>query len=373
MGSGRDRAVRPAQKAVTPNYYAPPPGSPTGVADYAEPLRKALAQLGPLPAPLYHIGNNPLHADIYDEALKHPGIAVLHDAVLHHFLLGSLSREQYIEEFAYNYGEWRRHFAEALWNERGASGSDIRYFDFPMLRRIVEASKAVIVHNSGAAAIAHAHGAADVHVVPHFVEYESIPDEAAPLFREHLGIPQNAVLFGILGYLRESKRLVPSIDAFLKLHALRPNTALLLEGSPVSPDLQRLLCELGKHPAIYRTGYLDSRTFLAAAGAVDCCINLRYPAAGETSGIAMRLMGQGKVVILSDGEQNADIPATACLRVRPGVAEPAELFDHMCMVFEFPQIAMTIGSEARRHIRKHHSLEAAADRYWEILCATASR
>lgn len=358
---------------MTPNYYAPRPGSPTGVADYAEALRKPLAQRGPLPLPLYHAGNNPLHADIYWQALKNPGVVVLHDAVLHHFLLGALSREQYIDEFTYNYGVWRRHFAEALWEERGASGSDIRYFDFPMLRRIVESSKAVIVHNPGAAAMAQAHGAADIHVVPHFVECETIPDGAAADFRAKRGISPHVTLFGILGYLRESKRLVPSIDAFLKLHALKPNTALLLEGTPVSSDVQRLLGEVGDHPAIYRVGFLEHGTFLAAADALDCCINLRYPGAGETSGIAMRMMGLGKAVILSDGEQNADIPATACLRVTPGVAEPAELFDDMCMVSGFPEIARAIGNEARRHVQEHHSLETAVDRYWEILCAAASR
>ena len=358
---------------MTPNYYAPPPGSSTGVADYAESLRKALVQRGPLPQPLYHIGNNPLHGEIYRRALKEPGVVVLHDAVLHHFLLGALPRERYIEEFTHNYGVWRRHFAEALWDERGASGSDIRYFDFPMLRRIVESAKAVIVHNPGAAAMARAHGAANVHVVPHFVECETIPSGAAAEFRAGRGIPSAVKLFGVLGYLRESKRVAPSIEAFLRLHTSKPNTGLLLEGTPVSPDLERLLGELGDHPAIYRTGFLEHHTFLAAADALDCCINLRYPAAGETSGIAMRMMGLGKAVILSDGEQNSDIPATACLRVTPGVAEPAELFDHMCMVTEFPEIARAIGNEARRHIRRHHSLEKAADRYWQILCAAQSR
>jgi glycosyltransferase involved in cell wall biosynthesis len=310
---------------------------------------------------------------MYERAITNPGVIVLHDALLHHFLLGALSREQYIEEFTYNYGPWRKHFAEALWDERAASGSDIRYFDFPMLRRVIEASKAVIVHNAAAAEVARAHGPADVHVVPHFVEQESIPEGSAALFREQIGIPQQATLFGILGFLRESKRLLPTIDAFLKLHSLVPNTALLIEGTPVSSDLNRLLAELDSHPAIYRTGYLSPERFLAAADALDCCINLRYPAAGETSGIAMRLMGLGKVVILTDGEQISDIPATACLRVTPGVAEPAELFDHMVMVSEFPAIARAIGDEARRHIRRDHSLEAAADRYWQILCAAASR
>ena len=103
-------------------WHAPPPGSRSGVADYAETLRQALVRCGTWNVPVYHLGNNPLHADIYRQALASPGVVVLHDAVLHHFLLGTLGRERYIEEFVYNYGEWRRQLAEDLW--AGAPASD---------------------------------------------------------------------------------------------------------------------------------------------------------------------------------------------------------------------------------------------------------
>ena len=35
---------------------------------------------------LYHLGNNPDHTYIYDAAVKHPGIVVLHEFNLHHLL-----------------------------------------------------------------------------------------------------------------------------------------------------------------------------------------------------------------------------------------------------------------------------------------------
>ena len=46
---------------------------------------------------LYHLGNNQLHRKIYRRALAKPGVVVLHDAVLHHFFLGSLDRAEYVE------------------------------------------------------------------------------------------------------------------------------------------------------------------------------------------------------------------------------------------------------------------------------------
>lgn len=358
-------------------YHAPPPQSRTGVADYAETLRNALGidTRGDDSAEvhLYHLGNNPLHADIYRQALQRPGLVVLHDAVLHHFLLGSLSREEYVDEFVYNYGEWRRYLAGELWEERGGSAIDPRYFHYPLLRRVAETARAIVVHNPAAARMAKEHGALNVHVIPHFATPRVPPDEAAVLrFRECFGIPGNAALFGVFGFLRETKRVLPILRAFRRLHTVRPDAALLLAGDPVSPDLQRLLATETVHPAIHRTGFLSERNFHLATAAIDCCVNLRYPGAGETSGVAIRMAAAGTPLIVTDSEEYANFPEAACLRVRPGVAEAEELFEYMGLVSAFPQVARATGKEARDHVLQHHSLENVARQYRELLCALAS-
>jgi glycosyltransferase involved in cell wall biosynthesis len=246
-----------------------------------------------------------------------------------------------------------------------------------MLRRVVERSPVVIVHNPGAAAMACGQGAKHVVVIPHFCEAGEPSDtpslvvDAARL-REKIGVGQGTRLFGIFGYLREPKRVLPCIKAFRRLHAIRPETALLVAGEVVSRDLERVLRNEVPHPAIRRLGRLNERDFRITAAAVDCCLNLRYPGAGETSGIAVKLMGLGKPVIVTDNAENADFPPAAVLRVSPGVAEAEELFEHMLLVTEFPVVAREIGSEARLHIRRHHALDQVARQYWETLCAATS-
>src|SRR5262249_27419518 len=142
------------------------PGSRSGVADYAETLRAALGRLGHVESGaaaadihLYHLGNNRVHEETYARALSTPGVAVLHDAVLHHFFLGRLAREEYLSEWVHNYGEWRRNLGEELWEERRRASVDPRYFQYPMLRRVIERSRRIVVHNPGAAAIVRAQGA----------------------------------------------------------------------------------------------------------------------------------------------------------------------------------------------------------------------
>jgi len=362
---------------VTVGFYAPLPPAPTGVADYATALLGALRRLGPVEvapercdAALYHLGNNALHAGIYRRALEQPGVVVLHDAVLHHFLLGQLDQKQYVDEFVYNYGAWHRSLAEDLWKNRAAAGSDYRYFDFPMLKRVAEQARAVVVHNPAAARLVKQHAKqTPVIEIPHlFQAPESLAADEVARYRLRLGLPPDAFVFGVFGYLRESKRLAAVLQAFAELQAQNPRTALVVAGAFVSSDLERAVEPLLATPAVVRLPHLPERDFWRAASAVDACINLRDPAAGETSGIAIRLMGLDKPVLLTDSEENSCFPEDACIRIASGVAERESLSRHMILLPSIPMLAPEVGARAAAHIRTHHSLEQVAQRYWDTLC-----
>jgi glycosyltransferase involved in cell wall biosynthesis len=353
-------------------FFSPLPPAQSGVADYAAALLPALRRFGSVQvAPshydvgLYQLGNNQLHRDIYRQALAMPGVAVLHDAVLHHFFLGSLSEAEYLDEFAYNYGEWARAEAKTLWNLRSCSSQDPRYFSRPLLRRIAGTSRAVIVHNPKAAALVREHApGATVIQIPLFSERPVRVDTACVLqFR-----CSTRYLFGMFGYLRESKRLIPTLKAFARLHRVRPETSLLIAGEIHSSDLARAAEPYLAREGVRRLGHMTPGEFVLATEAVDCCINLRSPSAGETSAIAVRLMGLGKPVILTEGMENDAYPAETFLAIKEGTSEEEHLFQTMALLAEFPDVGRGIGQQAARHLLRYHSLEAAAEQYWSVLC-----
>jgi hypothetical protein len=161
------------------------PPARSGVADYAAALQAELRRHGRVKmAPehcdvaLYHLGNNPLHAEIYRRALERPGVVTLHDAVVHHFLLGQLDEASYIEEFVYNYGEWNRGLAGELWRGRATSATDSRYFRYALLRRVAERARAVVVHNPAAARAVKEHAPeARVVEIPHLFQAPALAGE----------------------------------------------------------------------------------------------------------------------------------------------------------------------------------------------------
>jgi glycosyltransferase involved in cell wall biosynthesis len=359
---------------MTVGYFAPLPPAKTGVADYAEALLHALRKHGEVnvnarnaDVALYHIGNNQLHSAIYDRALAHPGIAVLHDAVLQHFLLGRLTEEQYVDEFIFNYGEWTRSLAEDLWKHRARSAADPRYFAWPMLKRLAAAARAIVVHNPAAAAIVRQH-APDARVIeiPHLFVAPETPSEPDTLrFRDQLGLGPRTLFIGLFGHQRESKRLPVVLRALERVWRSRADARLLIAGSFASSDLERSLAGQLSDPRILRLGYLPERDFWRYAAAVDLCINLRYPTAAETSGIAIRLMGIGKPVIFSNGAEIARIPENACLRVETSPAEEELLAHYIAWLAHCPEAAEEIGRRAAAHIAAHHALETVAEQYWE--------
>ncbi len=357
--------------------HSPLPPAPTGVADYAVSLADALrrhAEIafepdGDADVDLYHLGNNQLHREIYRRALARPGVVVLHDAVMQHFYLGALDEPAYIAEFIHNYGEWHRDLARDLWLERRRSAQDPRYFEYPMLRRIGEAARAVIVHNPAAAARVRRHApSARIVEIPHLFAHPARPREYEVLrLRQRLGLAPGSFLFGVFGHLRESKRLAAILKVFSRVRAERPKSALLVAGEFASSDLARSVALLAAQPGVIRTGYLVERDFWLHASAVDACINLRYPSAGETSGIAIRLMGIAKTLLVTDGPEVERFPEAACLRVDGGRAEEEMLEAYMLWLLETPGAAARIGRLAAEHIAAHHSVELVARRYLEVL------
>ena len=238
---------------------------------------------------------------------------------------------------------------------------------------IADRARAIVVHNPGAAALVRNHRPeANIHIIPHLFDPPPDIDPVSVLeFRRAAGIPFDAYLLGVFGFLRESKRVIHVLDVFTQLRATNPKIALLVAGEFVSSDLERACLPLLSNPGVYRVPYMSEQEFWTAAMALDACINLRVPAAGETSGIAIRMMGIGKTVLVTDAPENGDFPKGSFLPVPQGVAERAALFDYICILATDRVLSGEIGRLASTHIRHEHSVAEVSERYWNLLCKNA--
>ena len=111
----------------------------------------------------------------------------------------------------------------------------------------------------------------------------------------------------------------------LRLFSRLTNYRLLLAGEMVSSDLRRAAEPYLSLPNVRHIGYMSPETYWTAALAIDACINLRYPAAGETSGVSVGMMGAGTPVIMTDSLENSRYPEDTCIKISAGLKEEAEL------------------------------------------------
>ena len=348
------------------NWLAP--NGQSGVAHYAEILHKAIP-----PAPgvtVFHLGNNQLHQPIYQRLIEQQDpkrAVILHDAVLHHFMLGALSRDAYVEEFVHNYGEWNRELAQDLWSGRSHSGSAPEYFAYPMLRRAMEAAHLVIVHNPAAARLAREHGAGRVELVPHFIErHPAPPAQDVFAWRAGQGIGEGTCLFGVFGHLRESKRIPAIVRAVAQQvpgTGTHGTVALLVQGEWGSEALRLSLDPTG----VIRVSAVSEDMFRLLIAAVDVGVNLRYPSAGESSGVLSRLMAAAKPAIVTRGEELSHLPPGIVWPVSPGPGEVESLTCAMAYLAQHRTGRLEMGRAALAYAQGECAVEVLGRRIGQLL------
>jgi glycosyltransferase involved in cell wall biosynthesis len=327
--------------------YSPLPPTRTGVAHYASMLLPALREKidvitvsegeETVDTRLYFLGNNPHHAWIYEEAMKTPGVIVLHDLVLHHLIVEmTLARgdvDGYVVAMTANHGQ-----AGAAWARGRAAGlhSEMGNFLMPASVDISNRSRAVIVHSHYAADRLRSFGVTTpIHVVPHPFEPQPSARGRRDEVRAQHGFADADRVIGLFGFLTSAKRADVVLAAFAQARAQESRLRLLVVGEPApNVDVDAL-----RGDGITFTGYVPDDEFAAYFAAVDRLVNLRYPSAGETSGTLIRAFEAGKPVAVSDYAQFAELPDDCVAKIPFGESEIALLADFFVREMDDPSQA----------------------------------
>ena len=343
------------------SMLTPLPPVMSGVAHYASMLIPALAKRVDLYVNdfsiadrIYQLGNNPHHEWVYEEAMRVPGIIVLHEIVMHHLIVEmTLARgdvEGYVAAMRENHGE-----AGAAWARGRAAGlhSEMGNFLLPASIEVARRSRGVIVHNEYAAERLRSFGVTTpITVVVH--PFEPHP-EARPR-REELGFAPDERVIGFLGFVTAAKRPEVVIEAFRRARRIHRKLRLLVVGDP-APNIDMSLFE---GDDIRFLGYAPDEEFPSYLASVDGLVNLRYPSAGEASGILMRAFDAGKPVAVSDYGPFAEFPGDCVVKI-PFDREVESLVEFMAG--DLPDVAPA----QRRWLEENATVDIAAEGYMKAL------
>jgi glycosyltransferase involved in cell wall biosynthesis/SAM-dependent methyltransferase len=313
-------------------------------------------------AALYQIGNNPYHSYIYDAAIQHPGIAVLHEFNLHHLLADVTIRrgdwDAYMSEVERSGGKTALKFAQRV--RALEVGPD--YDGVPMNRTLIERSGALIVHSRFMVEeVFKTESAIPTKQIPHGAWIPEIDRNAA---RNRLGVDETTPLIGIFGFLKPYKRVAQALRAMQRLVRLDPRAKMILVGEE-HPDLplKRLLSQLQLEDHVRLLGYVPVEELAELMGAVDICLNLRYPTAGETSGTLLRALGLGRAVVVSDVGSFSELPDDICLKAPVDESEVEVLTEYLSLLCARPEFARAMGARARYYVAENCAWDRVARQY----------
>ena len=368
-------------------FFSPLPPARSGIADYSEALIESLKPLVELevfsgpeqpfdPArfdiALYQVGNNGYHGFVYETALRHPGVVVMHESNLHHLIADLTIRrddwDAYVSECEYNGGAAAREFAERV--RRLEVGPD--YEGLPMTRKLLESARGVVVHSRFMLDEMRAAGfGGPAAVIPHGAW---IPEADRNGYREKLGLDEATPVVGIFGFLKPYKRIAESLRAFRRLVRLAPNARMILVGEP-HPEfpLENMIRSMGLSAHVRILGFAPIEDFVGYLGACDIVLNLRYPTVGESSGTLLRSLGLGKAVLVSEIGSFQEFPDDVCLKVPVGAGEEDLIFEYLNLLIGRPEVARALGRKAKQYVAEECNWAAVARQYATFLDGVLGR
>jgi glycosyltransferase involved in cell wall biosynthesis len=349
-------------------YYSPLPPSRSGVADYSALLLPALAERVEVVVArpsrlrrepkadvcLYHVGNDAeAHGWIVEALRRRPGVVVLHDFVLHHLVVGlTFGRGDmagYLSAMEREEGLVGRLLGHAVLDNKIPPLWETRPEDFPLAGEVLQSAVGLIVHSRYVEERARTIGfGGPIRRIAH----PAWPDPGvAPAAVE--GSP----VYGCFGNLPDGKRVPQLLRAFERLRARHPDARLLLVGS-ASARLRSLDLPDG----VVREDYVDEQRLWSLMSACDAVVSLRWPTMGETSGTAIRALGLGKPLVVSDVGWFSELPDDAALKVPVDEREEETLLAALEALTD-PSTRAAMARAALQLVEHEHRLDRVAEAY----------
>lgn len=366
-------------------FFSPMPPARSGIADYSATLVEHLRRYvdvevfdsprafdaAAFDIALYQLGNNDWHGFVYEQALRTPGVAVMHEPNLHH-LIASLTIKRddwdgYLAEAERDGGAEARAHAERV--RRLEVGPD--YEGVTMTRRVLEHSRACIAHSDFVLDKLRGAGfAGPAARIPHGAW---VVDADRNGYRDRLGIDETSPLIGTFGFLKPYKRIAESLRAFSRVVRNEPRARMILVGEE-HPDfnVRELVRALGLSAHVRIEGFAAPEDFTGFISACDIVLNLRYPTLGESSGSLLRALGLGRATLVSDVGAFREFPDGVVAKVPVGAGEEDAIFEYLALLTSRQDIRDGMGARAREWVTRECGWDQVARRYAAFLEAVAA-
>lgn len=324
---------------------------------------------------IYQMGNSEYHSYMIEYIKHYPGILVLHDFNLHGLLYFMAEKQKDFNMYKNFLSEdYARNNADNYVNEFLSGKGPLKIFELPCNGFVTNYAKKTIVHSDFAKKkLLEKDISRDIRKVLHYANVKDLDNNLS--LREKYGITEKDIIISAFGHIHETKRVMPILKAFKELSDNYTNIKLYLVGKPsdsIKSSLKQYIKENNLDTKVVITGYTDLKAFEEYIDATDICLNLRYPYNGETSGSLMRILANGKCVLVNDLGSFSEIPSDCCIKIK-SPEKLTEIEEVEMIRRELDQLITnherinSIGSNARRFAEENLDIDIIVDQYKNLI------
>ena len=308
---------------------------------------------------IYQVGNNrTFHKDVVETFMKYPGILELHDLSLHHYLAEDTfvqkKYDKYIEIMKYCHGKEGEAAARRFLNGEIRAPWENQSNRFTVNKHLIDKAVAIIVHSDMARQFVKGikPEAKVIHIPLHTTELFKDYNLHRKQCKRDLNL-EGKIVLGSFGYATSAKRIEPIIKALAEIKKQNIcSFKYCIVGQVEHVPVDELKIQYDLEEEIIVTGFTELETFKKYMGACDICFNLRYPTQGESSASLHRMLGMGKVILVTDIGTFQEYPENVVFKVSHGNQEVKEIVD--CLQTALSDLTSL---EERRKAAYHYALQ----------------
>ena len=303
---------------------------------------------------IYNFGNDArFHAGIHRVAQKIPGVAILHDTVLHHFFY-ELSRNDsppfasYIDLARQIYGPGGKDQAQEI------VASDGRLIDefatkMPFIEAVTENAIGAICHSKAASGDLAAYTDTPVLTLP-------LPFTSSLLRANEDRTWQKPWRLATFGYINTNRRLesiILALGGMPKSYDFSFDIYGMLWDAPL---IEAAIAQNGLTDRVRIHGFVSEERLNKVIASAHLTFNLRYPTMGEASGGILRSWALGTPALVTDAGWYSDLPASVAYKISVE-NEVADIQAALLRLEESPEEFQRMGLAAHSWLKGIHSPE----------------
>jgi glycosyltransferase involved in cell wall biosynthesis len=300
---------------------------------------------------VYNMGNYlPFHEDIYEVSKKLPGVVVLHDIVMHHFIIGyyrhvKKSNEAYIKKAVSLYGQ-ENLFRNSVNGKAPVWESD-NVMDFPFFEPFVQNALGVICHSNYAHSFISKYYRGNNKML--YFPYLGLSDyPALPKPKE-----KRLRVFAVCNNPNKCSHIL--LEALGKNPKLAKKISVRFVGSVDMPSykeqLSNLICKYKLQKCVTMVGRVSDEDFITELSLSDIVVNLRNPSLEGASSALMEQMWAGKPTVVYSHGFYGEMPNDCVYKISPS-NQINELAEALSILIKSKNLREEMGTRAYEHSRK---------------------